>query len=359
MASIDCISVSAPGRICLFGEHQDFLGLAVIACPIDLRITITGRPAAGSEFVIHMPDIGQEDSIPVGRELAYKDKRDYLRSMVNVLARKGLRVERPYECTIRSTIPLQAGVSSSSALCVAWAKFLLATQEGDLDRSPAAIARYAHEAEVLEFREPGGMMDHYTSAMGGLLYIDCQEPIRVTPLPAQLDGFVLGDSLQRKQTLEILARSRANVTRGVQWLKERIHFDLKTTPREEAESALREMPQELRRGVEANLINRDLCQEGRQMLASGSVDPVRLGAMLTEHHNQLRDGLDVSTDRVERLTNASLEAGALGAKINGSGGGGCMFAYAPGRQQEVKEAIDAAGGKGFIVNLDTGVRVED
>jgi galactokinase len=352
------ICVSAPGRICLFGEHQDFLGLSVIACPIDLRIAIRGRPANGPHFVIHMPDISAEDSFPAGQTLPYTDKRDYLRSTVNVLARKGLRVTRPHECTIRSTIPLQAGVSSSSALCVAWAKYLLETQEGEIDRSPEALARYAHEAEVREFNEPGGMMDHYTSAMGGLLYIDCAEPITVTPLPAVLDGFVLGDSLQRKETLEILARSRGNVTKGVQWLKERICFDLKTTPRAEVESALREMPHELRRGVEANLINRDLCQEARSMLASGTVDPVRLGAMLTEHHKQLRDGLDVSTDRVERLISASLEAGALGAKINGSGGGGCMFAYAPGRQQQVKDAIDAAGGVGYVVKMDSGVRLD-
>ena len=29
--------VSTPSRICLFGEHQDYLGLEVIACAIDLR----------------------------------------------------------------------------------------------------------------------------------------------------------------------------------------------------------------------------------------------------------------------------------------------------------------------------------
>ncbi len=29
------IRVTAPGRICLFGEHQDFLGLPVIACAIE------------------------------------------------------------------------------------------------------------------------------------------------------------------------------------------------------------------------------------------------------------------------------------------------------------------------------------
>ena len=52
---------------------------------------------------------------------------------------------------------------------------------------------------------------------------------------------------------------------------------------------------------------------------------------------------------------AAMEAGALGGKVNGSGGGGTMFAYAPGRQQEVKAALDAAGGRGMIVRPRQGV----
>lgn len=34
------IRVTTPGRMCLFGEHQDFLGLPVIACVIDLAMEI-------------------------------------------------------------------------------------------------------------------------------------------------------------------------------------------------------------------------------------------------------------------------------------------------------------------------------
>lgn len=56
--------------------------------------------------------------------------------------------------------------------------------------------------------------------------------------------------------------------------------------------------------------------------------------------------------------NAALSAGALGGKINGSGGGGCMFVYAPQNPGAVADAIDAAGGKSYIINVDSGTRVE-
>lgn len=55
---------------------------------------------------------------------------------------------------------------------------------------------------------------------------------------------------------------------------------------------------------------------------------------------------------------ASLKAGALGAKINGSGGGGCIFAYSPGNAQKVAEALDNKGAKTHIVHIDEGVRRE-
>ena len=180
------VRVSAPGRICLFGEHQDFLGLSVIATPVDLTITITGTPRQDDQFRLCMPDLtarGESDcdQFSAGGELPYLKTRDYIRSATNILRRAGLDISQGYDCEIHGTIPINAGTSSSSALTIAWLTFLLHTQGGDVPRSPEHIAHFGYEAEVREFKEPGGMMDHYTSAVGGLLYIDCRQPIRVTP----------------------------------------------------------------------------------------------------------------------------------------------------------------------------------
>jgi galactokinase len=58
------------------------------------------------------------------------------------------------------------------------------------------------------------------------------------------------------------------------------------------------------------------------------------------------------------MIQTSLDAGALGAKINGSGGGGCMFAYAPQEPEKVVEAIEKAGGKAYIIRVDEGTKTE-
>lgn len=357
------IEVSAPGRICLFGEHQDFLGLSVIASPIDLDIRIVGTPRDDHRFLLRKPDLAGRDEPDfdefVGNgPLEYLSSRDYIRSATNVVRDLGVDVSRGYDCEIRGTIPINAGTSSSSALTVAWITFLLASQADDDSHDREHLANLAYEAEVLRFKEPGGMMDHFASAVGGLLYIDCKPPFSFESLPTRLEGFVLGNTKVKKETTGVLGRSRQATQTGLDLLRERIPgFDIKTTPREEAEEHFGDMDEPVRRRVHANFVNRDLCQEALVMLRGSTVDQEKLGAMLYEHQVQLRDGIGVSHERLDALLDAAMEAGALGGKLNGSGCGGAMFAYAPGKQEEVAEAIEREGGDAYIVSLRGGVSV--
>ena len=58
------------------------------------------------------------------------------------------------------------------------------------------------------------------------------------------------------------------------------------------------------------------------------------------------------------MLDASKEAGALGGKITGSGGGGCMFVYAPDNPEKVVEAIEKVGGKAYTIHSETGTRID-
>ena len=48
----EIILSQAPGRICLFGDHQDYLELPIIACAIDRRLHIK----ANSQWNESVPD---------------------------------------------------------------------------------------------------------------------------------------------------------------------------------------------------------------------------------------------------------------------------------------------------------------
>ena len=53
------ITSLAPGRTCLFGDHQDYLGLPVIACAINRNIKLTAVPNDKQVFNLIMNDIDQ------------------------------------------------------------------------------------------------------------------------------------------------------------------------------------------------------------------------------------------------------------------------------------------------------------
>ncbi|MCB1314905.1 MAG: hypothetical protein KDK27_03080, partial [Leptospiraceae bacterium] len=97
--------------------------------------------------------------------------------------------------------------------------------------------------------------------------------------------------------------------------------------------------------------------EGLDMLR-GSIDPQRLGAMLNEEHRILSETLGISTPAIDSILTDCLEAGALGGKINGSGGGGTCFCYAPGRVDAVSEMLTAKKVRHFRIHKDSGARLE-
>lgn len=351
--------VSTPGRICLFGEHQDYLGLPVIPAAISLRISIEGQPRADSRIEIDLPDMNSRVSFTLGDNITYTNHKDYFRSVVNVLRAHGFTFTRGCDCRVTSTIPIQAGTSSSSALVVGWVNFLTRIADNGRELSPDLIARYAHEAEVIEFKEAGGMMDQYSTAIGGVVAIEFVPQIRIERLPAQLGAFVLGDSLEPKDTQAILTRVREGVQRIVRRVSaNHPGFSLHTATVEQIPLYTGDVNHEELMLLLGTIQNHRITQHAKQILQRDSIDRKRIGVLLNRHHAALRDVQKISTPKIERMIDAALHAGAYGAKINGSGGGGCMFAYAPEHADQVAEAIERAGGKAHVVTIDQGTRIE-
>ncbi len=354
------LQVSSPGRICLFGEHQDYLDLDVVASAISLRFYVYGNPRTDPLFIIHLPDTGEKDQFILKDELPYLKPRDYLRSTANILMRLGCSFRQGWEVTMKSQIPIKAGTSSSSAMVVAWTKFLLeAGGYQSLASKPEAIAELAHQAEVAEFLEPGGKMDHYSSALGGLIWIQFSQGLKITRLKAPLGPFVLGDSLETKDTTGTLSSIRERVNQGLKKIaKVYPRMDLQAITESEILELSRDLPSEIRNPLRGVVLNRDLTSEGLKLFKKENFDHKEFGRLLSEHHKVLRDLLDISTPKIDKMLEAAKEAGALGGKINGSGGGGCMFSYAPDNPEAVARAIEKAGGKSYLINLDSGLRVE-
>ena len=77
--------------------------------------------------------------------------------------------------------------------------------------------------------------------------------------------------------------------------------------------------------------------------------PEALGPLMDENHALLQQ-MGVSSPELDHLVQAALEAGALGAKLSGSGRGGNMIALAAAdRAEAIAEALQAQGAKRTLV----------
>ncbi|MES2518582.1 MAG: galactokinase family protein [Bacteroidota bacterium] len=352
------ISVSTPGRICLFGEHQDYLGLPVIAAAISRRVNITGNNIDAPRAIIHLPDIHRNLQFDISPEMPYTNKRDYFKSAMNILQREGYTFEKGIECTVRGTIPINSGTSSSSALLANWIYFLSRVADTPNPLFPADIAEIAYRAEVVEFNEAGGMMDHYSTAVGNIIYLESTPSIKVETLKPNLGTFVLGDSQEPKDTVGILKRVKGGVLGAIEKIKIQYpDFSLFTAQLSDVNQITHLLTDEETELINGNIANRDILLEALTLLKSSELDNNLLGRLLNNHQDNLREKSKISTPKIDRMIKAGLEAGALGGKINGSGGGGCMFVYAPENPAKVAKAIEQEGGKAYIIRVDEGTRL--
>ena len=350
------MEISTPGRICLFGEHQDYLGLPVIPMAMSLRARLIAENRSDRKFVINKPDLNEVEIFSMD-DLTYTKPRDYFKSGLKICINEGLTFSTGFDCEITSQIPVQAGCGSSSAIMVSWIHFLSQMADERADWDQEKIGELAYKAEVKEFSEPGGMMEQYSSAIGNLIYLESEPKISIESMKPNLGTFVLGDSCEPKDTMEILQRCRDSRSAIFEKIKlQNPNFSLH-------EIKLEEISQYNLNTDEATLLsgtiqNRDLLRQALPELKNAEPDHKKIGILLSEHHSISREVLKVSTPKIETMLDASINAGALGGKINGSGGGGCMFAYAPDNPGKVVEALEKVGGIAYTIHSEVGTRID-
>ena len=201
------IKVKAPARICFFGDHQDYLNLPVIAGTIDKYITIKGKPNNSSTFYIQLIDLDSYKIIELNESFSNIQDEDFFRSVLIVLKNAGFSFSQGYDIKISGNIPINAGLSSSSALVVAWIRFLLSAENKENEVSNQQIGQWAYEAEVLFFNGQGGLMDQYTIAQGGMLYIDTEHS-KTYRLENNLGLLVVAESGIAKKTQSVLKNAK-------------------------------------------------------------------------------------------------------------------------------------------------------
>jgi galactokinase len=339
---------------------------------ISKYIYLEAKKTSGSYLSIELPDIDEDIEIKLNnKELEYSSKRDYLRSAYNQYLREGFRFQKGYKIKITGDIPINAGAASSSALVIAWLFFLNLIGRNRQKMNKFQLSLMGYKTEIKEFKEGGGSMDHFTSVFGGLLYLEPKKNgHEINNNSIKLDGFVLGNSLEKKETVEDLFRVKDITKKAFMEIKKVMpNFNQYLTSLEEVKKFFPNLKKEYQKKIIGNLVNRDITIQAKNLLFNGLKNRkyrdfesknnfyLRLGDLLNKHHFQLRENIEVSTDKIENMISECLDIGAFGAKINGSGFGGTMFALFPNNEDLLVESIEKIGGEAFIIKTSNGVEI--
>jgi len=317
-------TVWAPGRVNLIGEHIDYHGLAVL--PMALRRSVQVRFEARRDRRIRARSIGFGERAFEWREklepAGAGDWENYLRAAARVVdgiapGANGIDAE------IESDIPPAAGLSSSSALLVAFTLALLRANGRECNFEE--LMRVLPDGEQFVGTRGGGM-DHAASlaSRAGCASLIGFVPLSVTPIPLPAEwAFLAAHSLQTAEKSGA-ARGEYNARRAAGTAAlERLGIG----SYREARPAMAEALADERERDAFLHVTTEAARVSAAVEAMRHGDAAEFGRLLVASHASLRDRLRVSSPPLDALVEAAMQAGALGARLTGAGFGGCAVVF--------------------------------
>ena len=277
---------SAPGKVILFGEHFVVYDKPAIVSAIGLRAYVE---AVKSDRGIILDGWSGEN--PAVKASAY---------VTDQLGYSGGLTLR-----IRSSIPQSVGLGSSASVSVASAAATSLLLKGKLDLE--LIRRAAHLGESLVHYRPSGIDTTIATYGGGGIYTR-SEGFRSMSL--NLDEILIINTGKARRTGDLVRRVK----------------EFRDAHGEEFEKILEDAEGIIWEAVDA-LKARDLELIGSLML----------------RNQELLRRVGVSSKEIEEVIELCMRFGALGAKLTGAGGGGCVIAVA--ENERIPQLMEALGGR--------------
>lgn len=210
-------------------------------------------------------------------------------------------------------LPARTGLGTSSTFAVGLLNAFYCLK--GKYRSKKQLADDAIYLERTLCNEAGGWQDQIAASFGGLNRIDfAANEYTVTP--------IIIDPLRKKMLNDNLLLFFTGFTR--------FSADIQRS----TESSLSEKNKQLDMML-------DLVDEAQSILENKEKDLDEFGRLL-DHTWKLKRGIGdkVSTDRIDEIYNKGMQAGALGGKLLGAGGGGFLLFYVPrDKKSDVRNAL--------------------
>jgi mevalonate kinase len=283
----------AGGKVILLGEHAVVHGSESVAFGL----------AKGVEVIARRAYFGFSMSIPALRQRFRRGDGSREGEAIERLVRAlGLDPDG-VEMDASIDIPSKAGLGSSAALAAAAARALVSLFE--IEITSEDLFNAVQESERVFHGDPSGL-DASVALGGGMVAFSRSKGPR--PISVEIPPVLVFHSGEQGDT-------RAMVSRFAKRLVE---------SGDEGRTRLREIY--------------SLVEQGISALKNGDLES--LGRAMNESH-RLLDWFGMSTPALDRIVDSAMEAGALGAKLTGAGGGGCVVALVePGDGAVARRLLD-------------------
>ncbi|MGB9914628.1 MAG: mevalonate kinase [Candidatus Bathyarchaeales archaeon] len=294
------------GKVILFGEHFVVHGVPGIVSAIDSATEAEVKKAPGGITI--------KDERRGSKGYTEEKKAQQIESIERMLKTMGIESKiASFSIWLGGSLPSFSGLGASAASSVAIARAI--SEEFGLGLSDERINEIAYEAEKAYAGNPSGI-DNTAATYGGLLWFKRN----------MAGGPNIIERLSIQKPVEIVIGSTgivANTKAMVEGVAER---KKKNPQKYDA----------LFRQAEV------LAFEAKKALQD--FDLKKVGELMNENHRLLQE-IEVSCKELDFLVDLARARGALGAKLTGGGGGGCMVALTPGQelQEKVARAIEKEG----------------
>ncbi len=296
--------MNACGKVILAGEHAAVYGYRAVAVGLDRGASAVVRPAKARARTLRITD-GHRN---IG-EFTEGDDHDVARAFSALLRICGAGA---VDIDVETALPRSSGLGSSAAMGVAIVRAL------DEGATEGIVLQRAMQWERVFHGNPSGL-DTIVAARGGGVAFERGHGASVVPLPPQ-GWLAVGNSGEPSSTrlmVQSVAQLRARRTKAVN-----AAFATIGAIADDMANALR-------------------CGDLRLV-----------GALMSKNHLVLRS-LAVSTNGIDRMCGVANAIGALGAKVTGAGGGGCVVAISDSRggAEGVMRAWEERGYRAFVSPL--------
>ena len=311
----------APLRVSFGGGGTDVApfcveqGGAIIGSTINKYAYCSIVPREDNQIVVHSLDFDMTVKYNTKKNYVYDGKLDLVKA-----ALKAMKINTGCEVYLQCDAPPGSGLGTSSTVMVAML-IAMARWKG-MEMDGYQLADLAYQVEREDLKISGGYQDQYAATFGGINFIEFHGRNNVVVNPLRIKKDILHEL---QYNLLLCYTGNVHVSANI------IQDQVSNYKKVDAFNAMCEV-KALAYAMKDELLKGNLYAFGRLLNISWE--------------SKKRMSTKITNPQVDALYNEAMEAGALGGKLLGAGGGGYLLMYCPYNvRHKVAERLEAAGGQ--------------